>query len=166
MEYNYCDDCYTVHHPLTKGMFSGDFGKMLLQIREALEEWGGLTEKQTEVVRNALARAEKWEAERQAKYAAKKAEDAKGVYVGTEGERRDFELTVERVTHYETDYGTTYINVCKDKDGNTVVYKGSNGWYKGEQYVVKATIKKHEEYDGVKQTLIQRPKVISCKAPE
>lgn len=158
--YEYCDGCYTVHHPLVKGMFSGSFGKVLLEMQEALLEWGGLTDKQTDLVRNALARAEKWEAERQARYAAQKAEDLKGGYVGEVRVRMDFTLTVQHVHSYDTDFGTTYINVCKDAAGNTVVYKGSNGWMKGETLTVKATVKEHGERDGVKQTMIQRPKVL------
>ncbi len=108
-------------------------------MQEALLEWGGLTDKQTDLVRNALARAEKWEAERQARYAAQKAEDLKGGYVGEVRVRMDFTLTVQHVHSYDTDFGTTYINVCKDAAGNTVVYKGSNGWMKGETLTVKAT---------------------------
>lgn len=160
-EYVYCDCCQTVHHPLIKGMFSGDFGKFMFQMKEALDEWGSLTEKQTEIVRNALARAEKWEAERQAKYAAQREEElsASG-HVGEVGKRQEFTLTVQRVMAYDSDYGTTYINVCKDAEGHVVVYKGSNGWDKGETLTVKATVKEHSEYNGVKQTIIQRPKVL------
>jgi len=128
---------------------------------EALQEWGGLTDKQTELVRNALARAEKWEAERQAKYAAKKAEDLNGQHVGAVGQRYEFDLVVERVHSYDTDYGATYINICRDASNNVIVYKGSNEWGKGEKIVCKATVKDHSEYEGVKQTMIQRPKVLS-----
>lgn len=161
MEYVYCDGCYTEHHPLIKGMFSGDFGKVLLEMRDALDEWGGLTDKQTELVRKALERAEKWEAERQAKYAAQRQADAQGVWVGEVGKRQVFRLKVERVHSYENDFGTTYINVCRDPDNNLVVYKGSQRWYKNEELEVKATVKEHSEYEGVKQTMIQRPKVLS-----
>jgi hypothetical protein len=159
--YHYCDDCRTMAHPLTYGMFSGNFGKVLLDMQKSLEEWGGLTEKQTEMVANALTRAEKWESERQAKFAAKHQEDLDhSAYVGVIGERRDWILTVERTTSYDNDFGTTYINVCKDEEGHTVVYKGSHEWKKGETLKVKATIKEHSEYNGVKQTLINRPKYL------
>ena len=159
--YMYCDCCQTVHHPLVKGMFSGDFGKVLLEMKNALDEWGGLTDKQTELVRNALTRAEKWEAERQAKYAAQRAADAQTQHVGEVGKRQEFEVTVERVHSYETDYGTTYINVCRDANNNVVVYKGSNRWNKGETLKVEATVKAHEMYEGVPQTMIQRPTVLN-----
>ena len=160
-EYVYCDYCQTVYHPLVKGMFSGDFGKFLRQMQEALLEWGGLTDKQTEIVRNALVRAEKWEAEKQAKYAAKREEElAASAWVGEVGNRQDFTLTVERTVSYDNDYGTTYINVCKTAEGAVVVYKGSAGWNKSETLKVKATVKEHSEYNGVKQTIIQRPKVL------
>ena len=164
-QYHWCDDCREIAHPTTKGMFSGDFGKVLYEMQEALSEWGGLTDKQTALVRNALARAEKWESEKQAKFAAKRAEDmAHSDYVGVVGQRQEFTLTVERVHSYDTDFGTTYINICKDGEGHTVVYKGSNGWDKGLTLTVKATVKEHSEYEGLKQTMISRPKVLSNNA--
>ena len=148
-------------NPLRNGIFSGDFGKVLLEMREALEEWGGLTDKQTDLVRRALVRAE----ERVAKAAQRReeriaADRAGSRHVGAVGERREFTLTVGKVFSFEGTYGITYINICKDADGNVIVYKGSNGFEEGETLTVKATVKAHDERDGVAQTLIARPKVI------
>lgn len=33
---------------------------------------------------------------------------------------------------------------------------------KGQRVTLKATVKEHGERDGVKQTIISRPKVLSC----
>ena len=64
------------------------------------------------------------------------------------------------INAFESQFGYTYINICKDADGNVVVYKGSNRFEEGETVRVKATVKSHEERDGVAQTLIARPKAM------
>ena len=69
-------------------------------------------------------------------------------------------LTCEKVFEFEGQFGVTFINICRDPSGNVVVYKGSNGFERGETLRVKATIKAHDERDGVAQTLISRPKTI------
>ena len=166
---HYADGCYIitteqcrdVPHPAVRGMFAGDFGATLLKMRDALNEWGSLTERQTAMVANALARTEKRIAERTAARAVELATDrATSQHVGSVGERREFALKVERVFSFEGTYGVTFINVCRDAAGNVVVYKGSNGWERGEELRVKATVKAHEQRDGVAQTLIQRPTTI------
>jgi (p)ppGpp synthase/HD superfamily hydrolase len=117
-----------------------------------LKIFGGLTERQGLAVRNILAKS----AERKAQY---RAEALTKVHVGAVGERRDFDLTIKFVTSFETQFGTTFVNICEDADANVVVYKGSNllGG-KGEKVQVKATIKAHDYRDGVAQTIISRPK--------
>lgn len=146
--------------PLVKGMFSGEFGNVLLDMRNALGEWGGLTPKQTELVRRALARAE----ERVAKAAERRAErvaaDRNSQHVGAVGARVELTLRCEKVFSFDGFYGTTHINLCRDEANNVIVYKGSNSFEEGTTFRVKATIKAHEERDGVAQTLISRPKVI------
>jgi hypothetical protein len=124
-----------------------------------LQIFGGLTEKQGLAVRNILAK----NAERKAQY---RAEALTKIHVGTVGERRDFDLTVRFVTYFETQWGTTWVFVMEDVEGNVVVYKGSSWLYneqknkadKGDKITLKATVKEHGERDGVKQTIIARPK--------
>lgn len=155
------EDCHEIAHPVVRGMFSGDFGATLLNMRDSLVEWGCLTERQTLMVANALARAEQRIADRAAARAAQLESDrAASQHVGTVGERREFALNVERVLSFESAYGFTFINLCRDADGNVVVYKGSNGWEQGQELRVKATVKAHDERDGVKQTIIARPKTV------
>ena len=154
-------------HPLVRGIFEGDFGKVLLNMRDALVEWGGLSEKQTDLVRRALARAEDRLAKAQQRREEKLAADREGSqHVGVVGERRDFSLRCERVFEFDGQYGVSYINLCRDADNNVIVYKGSNGFERGYSYVIKATVKAHDERDGVAQTLIARPKILSETAPE
>jgi hypothetical protein len=160
-----CLDKGVIEHPTRVGMFAGNFGGVLLEMREAIMEWGGLTDKQTDLVRRALARAEERvvnaDKRRQERI---QADRAVSKHIGTVGERREFELTVNKVFSFDGTYGVTYINICKDVDGNVVIYKGSNGYEQDETLTVKATVKAHEERDGVKQTLIARP-VVKTETP-
>lgn len=141
-------------HPMS--FYAG--GEFLAKMRDSIEQWGGLTDNQHAAVRKCYERALARVAERAAAKQEKHAADcASSEHIGTVGERRLFNLTVERSMSFEGMYGTTYINVCRDEANNVVVYKGSNGWEQGSNQKVKATVKAHEVRDGVAQTLIQRP---------
>lgn len=137
----------------------GPFADFLIGLRKQLAERGKLSPKQTQIVRDALAKAEQFAAERDEKIAAKRAEDATKAHVGVIGERVVLDLKVERVLSFDTQYGVSYVNLCRDAEGNVVVYKGSNRWDVGA-IKVKATIKSHEMREGVPQTLIARPKQV------
>lgn len=149
----------TEFNPLCRGMFSGNFGGFLLKMREDLDEWGRLSDKQTDVVRKALARAEQWEVERQKKLELRRAEDAASEHVGTVGERQTFHLNCFKRIELDGRYGVSYLHLCKDQNGNVVVYRGTQMWREGAVRV-SATVKSHEVRDGVRQTLIGRPKKV------
>jgi len=140
-------------------------GELRVKMHNALLEWGGLTDKQTALVRSMLARAEAKVATREQDRATKLAADQAGSqHLGTVGERTNFTLTVERILSFETQFGLTYINLCRS-GSSVVVYKGSNRLVDHEvalpaEVTVKATVKAHEYRDGVAQTLISRPKAI------
>lgn len=97
---------------------------------------------------------------RAAKEAERAANAAKSNYVGTIGERITIEGTIFFTTDYETAYGTTYVTGIKDAAGNIFIQKGVAIGRKGEEITLKATIKDHSEREGVKQTIISRPKVM------
>ena len=122
----------------------------LNSMREAIINYGGLTEGQANAVRKIIA-------DRAAKAAAWAAEGAASAWVGVEGDRIAFDLTVQHVVELEGMYGITYINICKDADKNVVIYKGSNYWGKGSKVQCIAKVKEHGDRNGVKQTIIQRP---------
>jgi len=83
--------------------------------------------------------------------------NASSKYVGTVGERRVFEVTVVRVMTFEGDFGTSYITIARDAEGNVI--KGKDlGAEQGETIKIKATIKEHTEYKGTKQTVVLRAK--------
>lgn len=80
--------------------------------------------------------------------------------VGTVGERRDFVLTI--VSNYYRDglYGRQYMTNFVDAEGNVIRFVGAVDLGKpGAKVTLKATIKDHSEYEGVKQTIIARPTV-------
>ena len=141
-------------HPLAiKG--NGGFIDLLRKLAADLDECGGLSDKQTEIVRNALARQQQFVAERKAKFAA---QDAGSQHIGTVGKREVFTLTINWVKYFEGAFGATYIHGLKDAAGNVVIYKGSKCLgEKGATVTVKATVKEHGDRDGVKQTIISRP---------
>lgn len=124
---------------------------------QALDSYGKLTPKQCEAVLKGIdTRAAK-----KAEWASEKAAlDAKRAHIGTVGDKVTMTLTVVHVVVLDGTYGTTYIHICEDADQNVVIYKGKSEAMpgKGHTVTVTATIKEHGVRDGIKQTVIQRPK--------
>jgi hypothetical protein len=117
-------------------------------------QYGAPSEKMKAIVRERMAKA----AEHKAKYAAL---DAKSQHIGKIKDRIDIWAKVTYMTSFETDFGYCDITVMRDAEGNVLVHKGTAGnWDKGDSIHIKATIKGHTERDGVKQTIITRPKMI------
>lgn len=151
---------------ITGGIFAGEYGEFILNLRNQLDDRGSLSDKQTDIVRKSLAQRIKWAAERAEKRAN---EDAASDHVGTVGERREFVLTVIFVTSFDGQYGTTHIHGLKDDFGNVIIHKGQpiladievdtrpRRIEKGDKIRVTATIKSHSVREGVKQTIITRP---------
>jgi hypothetical protein len=125
----------------------------------AFDSYGKLSEKQVEAVRKCILA----NIARKAEWASKKAElDAKKEYVGAVGEKITIALTCVYVVPLDGVYGRTYINICEDANKNIVIYKGNSIDFpcKGETATIKATIKELGVRNGVKQTVIQRPKLV------
>lgn len=81
-------------------------------------------------------------------------------YVGKVGERSEFIATVKMTRPFESHFGNGMMTVLEDPQGNKIVYWNALGDV-GDTVKFRATVKKHEEYKGVKQTTIQRAKVIA-----
>jgi hypothetical protein len=128
-------------------------------LASAFDSYGKLSEKQVEAVRKCILA----NIARKAEWASKKAElDAKKEYVGAVGEKITIALTCVYVVALDGVYGRTYINICEDVNKNIVIYKGNSIGFpcKGETATIKATIKELGVRNGVKQTVIQRPKLV------
>lgn len=101
-------------------------------------------------------------AEIKAKKIAEEKEKGWGFYFA-EGERVEMEIGYFDGFTFETMYGTCFIDIFQDRDGRKFMYKGSNPVtlpHKVDFFKVKGTIK-HNDYNGKKQTLLQRMKIIS-----
>ena len=82
-------------------------------------------------------------------------------YIGEVGEKISVNFVSGReVACCETQFGLLHIYEFKDANGNTVIWKTSSGKDIPEGGVVTGTVKAHEEYDGIKQTVILRAKIV------
>lgn len=115
-----------------------------------LAQWGNLTDRQAEAVESCFAVIDRIEAAR-----------ANSRHIGLVGEKVTLTITVERIIVLESQFGTNYITIARDEQGNAIFYKGKTDiGNKGDITTVKASVKEHTVYNGVKQTIIQRPKVL------
>jgi hypothetical protein len=91
----------------------------------------------------------------------RKAAAAVSQHVGTPGKRETFKgLVCTKCLHIETQYGVLNINLFKDAAGNVLVWRtGSWDGQVGNVYDLKATVKEHSNYKGIKQTDLARCKV-------
>lgn len=137
-------------HPATVGMMDVPVIKSLF---DGLEQYGALTEKQTLLARRLLANARN--------KATPVGNTPSSQWVGKIKERRKWELTVDKILSYEGNYGISYISMMHDKDGNTIVGKGTKRFgTEGNTITVVATVIDHTTRNGVKQTIINRPKIV------
>jgi hypothetical protein len=95
---------------------------------------------------------------------AKRAANASSEFFGAVGDKVTITITVEKVITLSSPfYGTSWITIARTEQGNVVTYKGTADiGRKGETLTIKATVKGHEMYNNVRQTLIQRPKVLEA----
>ena len=101
-----------------------------------------------------------------------------GAWVGEPKSRMDMELELLRIGGYERlaygRRGTEWVSIYTfaDSDGNCIVWKTGSSlelWDEdadkyveaevGDKVVMKATVKEHGEWKGVKQTVITRPSI-------
>lgn len=129
-------------------------------LARAFDTFGKLTPNQVNAVRKCIVQRE----ERRAEWASEQAAlNAARKHLGEVGKKITVRLTVVHIVVLNNDmYGATYIHICEDADKNVVIYKGKASAFplKGETATIVATVKEHGVRDGVKQTVIQRPKVV------
>lgn len=88
---------------------------------------------------------------------------AESLYAGTVGEKLTFTGTVATLVPVDTDYGTSMLVVM---EAGTAVAKmfttAAWAWEvkQGGEVTLTAKVKDHEEYKGVKQTVLTRPKKV------
>lgn len=99
--------------------------------------------------------------DRQAEILRKRESHKNSRHVGTVGQRQVFEgLTVDSVRSFEGQFGTTTLIKFTDKDGNLITWFASgdkvDDFRLGARVDLKATIKKHDDFRGELQTVVNR----------
>jgi hypothetical protein len=79
-------------------------------------------------------------------------------WIGQPKQRLDLALTVKGDTAIDGDWGVTHLYTMVDAAGNVCKWfsSRSQNWQIGQEVQVKATVKGHETYRDVKQTVITR----------
>ena len=153
---NWCDSFKVYNDNGDFVSYKEGFGGSLAK---ALDSFGKLSEGQVNAVRKILADR----AARKAEWADKQAVlNAAREHLGEVGKKVTLTLTVVHIVVLDGAYGTNYIHICEDADKNVVIYKGKSDLFpvKGETATIVATVKEHGVREGVKQTVIQRPKLV------
>lgn len=95
-----------------------------------------------------------------------KEEESKNIsqYQGEIKERIERTLTLVKSLEFESDFGYNRIyniEILEDPESNIYIWKTSaSRMREGETYLVKATVKAHEDYHGVNQTILTRCQVL------
>jgi len=135
-------------------------GEFFESLAKALQNYGKLTEKQCDAVRKIIVRQK----ERKEQYQQEQESlNSKRIFLGFPGKKITVDLTVKKIIVTENSFGVNYIHICEDADRNVILYFGkSNNFPKqeGQSAKVQATVKFHNLREGVKQTIIMRPKII------
>jgi hypothetical protein len=94
-------------------------------------------------------------------------EDSQSVYVGEVGTRIKITATLVHTMDFGSDFGVTHMYKFKDESGNVLVWFASSVYWNpatgqdiamGDTVVLNASIKKHEDFRGIKQTILTRAK--------
>ena len=104
--------------------------------------------------------------EREEEITRRRSEDAKKArgLVGEVKKRQVFEkLTVRTVRYIDGNWGTTTLVVFEDEPGNLIKWFAStelDELEEGDIVNIKATVKKHDEYNGVPETVVNRAVIL------
>lgn len=93
--------------------------------------------------------------------------DAHLVHVGTVGEKITITGTVKVAKAIDTQFGLSRLLIVADADGNLIKAFTTAQFVwdveVGDELTLTVTVKAHEVYEGVKQTVITRPKLVEHK---
>ena len=103
--------------------------------------------------------------QREVEMAARRKSASGSEWVGEPGKRLNgLTLTVAGVTPVEGDYGVTYITLLHDEAGNRFKWFGSYEIDPGSVVTGNWGVKKHDEWQGVKETILTRPTKVEIGA--
>jgi hypothetical protein len=89
-------------------------------------------------------------------------------YVGAEKERLELTVEVKAIRYLESDYGSKTLYTMVTEDGNVVKWFASSerlGENVGARFKIRATVKSHDEWEGMKTTKLTRCSVIDELEP-
>lgn len=88
-------------------------------------------------------------------------------FVSTLKSREEFTLQLTNKFSFMTNYGVTHKYIFKDNLSNVITWNASKDQelLVGNKYIIKATVKAHTEYKGVKQTEVSRGEIL-CELEE
>jgi hypothetical protein len=149
--------------------FKNPSNSFLSAMWDNLQEWGSLTEKQIAAVEKVLAGRDEFLINREKKM-KEAAENSS--HVGVVGERQTFTAKVDKIISGEGNFGYWHITrMTCEETGQQLVYKNTiniKETYDEENHTVyhfvaegdvvkfDAKIKEHSDFNGVKQTVLQR----------
>lgn len=83
-------------------------------------------------------------------------------FVGSIGDKKEYELIFDRETGFPTDFGWVNMYFFFDKNDNIYLWKTSIGLdlEEGQEVRVRGTLKDHSEYRGIKQNVLTRCKIL------
>jgi hypothetical protein len=93
----------------------------------------------------------------------KQEETVQSNYVGSIGEKITVKVTVKHTQEIDNNFGsTTTLVKMIDTSGNLFVWfaSGEKDLEIGQEITIKGTIKAHQEYNGIKQTILTRCKLV------
>jgi len=105
------------------------------------------------------------------------ADDAGSQWIGTapdkaqgvKGSRLEVEVTMRSLRYIQGDYGVSTLYVMTDGSGNVLKWFASDdklGEREGARFLIRGTVKAHEEYHGVRQTVLTRCTVLKTLPTE
>lgn len=89
--------------------------------------------------------------------------EAPSEWVGSVGDKLMLTATIRGVRFIEGDWGTTVLYTLKGQDGNLYKWFASRealGDETGVEVTIRATVKGHEEFRGMKETVLTRAKAV------
>ena len=85
---------------------------------------------------------------------------AESNHIGNIGDKIEVDfVSGKQVACCETQFGLLHIYEFKDANGNVIVWKSSSGKKIPESGKISGTVKAHDKYNGIKQTVILRAKI-------
>jgi hypothetical protein len=91
-----------------------------------------------------------------------KTEKVASEYVGVVGEKIDVKVLVKKHVVLETMYGYTHLYIMNDENGNNIKWFSSRKVMdEAKSYGLVGRVTKQEEYQGSKQTIVTRAKVVA-----